>query len=323
MLNDKSVLLSLWYKVLKTRLLEEKIIELYPEKEMRCPVHLSIGQEGIAAGVCQALSDEDMVFSGHRAHAHYISKNGDIKAMLAEIYGKQTGCCGGRGGSMHLIDKKVNFVASTPIVGSTIPIAAGAAFSSKFNKKENIVVLFIGEAAVEEGIFHETMNFASLKKLPLLVICENNLYSVYTPLKDRQPDREIYKIAQAHGIESFKADGNNPLEVYESVKKAKSLIKSGNGPFFIEFSTYRWREHCGINYDNNIGYRTEAEFQEWKQKDPVEKLKKDILSSNLASIDELQKIQNKIKQEIQEAVDFAKQSPFPDPKTISDNIYSK
>ena len=316
-------LLSLWYNALKIRLFEEKIIELYPEKEIRCPVHLSIGQEAVAAGTCLALRNQDIVVSNHRSHGHFIAKGGDIKSMLAEMYGKSTGCCGGRGGSMHLIDKSVNFLASTPIVGGTIPIAVGVAFSVQQQNKEEITTLFIGDGTTEEGVFHESLNFASLKKLPILFICENNLYSVYTPLSKRQPKREIYELAKANGIKSYQFNGNNALEVYGQVKKAIEVIKNDGGPIFLEFLTYRWREHCGVNYDNNIGYRTEEEFLQWKEKDPIKILRENILSSNLVIPEELEKVHKRITEEIIEAVDFAKKSPFPDKSTLFDNLYSK
>ena len=184
-------------------MVEEKIVELYPQQEMRCPVHLSIGQEAVSVGVCANLTREDIVFSNHRSHGHYLAKGGNLKAMVHEIYGKSTGCCFGRGGSMHLLDLSINFFGSTPIVGGTIPIAVGASLASKMQQKNNITTIFHGDGAVEEGVFHESLNFASLKKLPVLFVCENNLYSVYTPLSERQPNREIYKLVEAHDIKAY------------------------------------------------------------------------------------------------------------------------
>ena len=237
---------------------------------MRCPVHLSIGQEASAVGVCSALNLTDWVFSGHRNHAHYLAKGGNLKTMLAEIYGKASGCCGGKGGSMHLSDLTCGFIAATPIVGSTVPIAVGAALTAKRQGNGRVVVVFLGDGAMEAGIVHESLNFASVKKLPILFVCENNLYSVYSPLNVRQPsNRTLSQVASGHGIQVLTADGNNVEEVYLASKNAVRSLRNEIGPVFLELPTYRWLEHCGPGYDNNIGYRSEEEFEKWKLLDPV------------------------------------------------------
>src|SRR3989338_9607744 len=189
---SSKILLSLYRKLLLIRQTEEKIAEKYQEREMRCPVHLSIGQEAVAVGVCDNLKKEDIVYSNHRCHAHYLAKGGNLNRMIAEIYGKETGCAKGRGGSMHLIDLAAGFGGATPIVGNSVPIAVGAAFSNKLKGDKNIAVVFLGDGSTEEGVFHESLNFAILKKLPVLFVCENNLFSVYTNLSERQPKRQIY-----------------------------------------------------------------------------------------------------------------------------------
>lgn len=321
-MNNKT-LYSLLYKMLRIRLVEEKIVELYPEQEMRCPTHLSIGEEATAVGVCENFKKDDFVFSNHRSHAHYLAKGGSLKALFAELYGKATGCSKGRGGSMHLIDLSVNFLGATPILGGTIPIAVGAALSSKMQNKNNITVVFFGDAAVEEGIFHESLNFASLKKLPVLFVCENNLYSIQTPLADRQPKREIYLVGKAHAIESHQEDGNDVIKVYERAEESIEKIKAGEGPVFLEFLTYRWREHCGPNYDFNLGYRTEAEFLRWKKRCPLEWLKKRMLNDKIISNGQIDKMVGEIENEIEEAVSFAKASPFPDKNALYQHVYSK
>lgn len=215
---DNDLLKKLYYHILRIRLVEEKIAALYPEQEMRCPVHLSIGQEAVAVGACAALAKEDYALSGHRSHAHYLAKGGNLNAMLAEIYGKQTGCCHGKGGSMHLIDLSAGFLGAVPIVGSTIPIAVGTAFGSFLREEMRVTLAFLGEGATEEGVFHESINFAMLKKLPIVFVCENNLYSVYSPLVVRQPaDRSVVQLAQGHGIEGYQADGNDLEQVYTLV----------------------------------------------------------------------------------------------------------
>ena len=316
--------IALYREMLRIRLFEEKVAELYPEQEMRCPVHLSIGQEAPAAGVCAHLTKEDYALSTHRAHAHYLAKGGDAKAMMAEFYGREAGCCGGVGGSMHLIDLPAGFLGAVPIVGSSIPIGVGAALGLKMKRQAGVVVVFFGDGATEEGVFHESLNFASLKDLPVVFLCENNLYSVYSNLSVRQPaGRPIYKLAQAHGIESWQGDGNDVLEVYALAGKAVAKARQGGGPTFLELKTYRWREHCGANYDNHIGYRTEEEFQRWRALCPIARLKKTLLEEDAVCPDDLEKIRSEIEKEIREAVTFAKESPYPNEQRLWENIYDE
>lgn len=314
---QKEMINKLYYDMLRIRLVEEKIADLYSEQEMRCPVHLSTGQEATAVGVCAALKRDDYVLSTHRSHAHYLAKGGDLKAMIGELYGRQSGCCKGKGGSMHLLDNKVNFYA-VPIVGSTIPIAVGTAFASLTTNKSFVSVAFFGDAAVEEGVFYESLNFASLKKLPIVFVCENNLYSVYSPLKVRQPaNRSNIKIANGHGIEGYLGDGNNAEEVYSLATTAIEKARNGEGPTFLEFATYRWREHCGPNYDNNLGYRTESEFENWKMQDPIRQLERQYMSEF-----EIQEMIIKIEKEINEAFFFAKNDQFPQEDMLSQHVYA-
>ena len=292
--------------MLRIRLVEESIANKYSEQKMRCPTHLSIGQEAIAVGVCSNLTNEDQVLSSHRAHAHYLAKGGCLNSMLAEIYGKVTGCSKGMGGSMHLIDKSVGFMGSTAIVGNTIPVAVGSALAMKIQEKKSISCIFFGDGATEEGVFYESINFAIIHNLPVLFICENNLYSVYSGLEVRQPKgRKIFEMVRAFGIESSHGDGNNVQQVSDYVELVRDKILSGNGPQFLEFDTYRWREHCGPNYDNDIGYREEEEFLEWVKKDP---LKSVYDNKDQSSIKEFF---SKFNEEIKKAHQFADNSEFP------------
>tara|TARA_B100002049_G_scaffold85817_1_gene63338 strand:+ start:1114 stop:2052 length:939 start_codon:yes stop_codon:yes gene_type:complete len=303
--------------MLRIRLVEESIANKYSEQKMRCPTHLSIGQEAIAVGVCSNLTNEDQVLSSHRAHAHYLAKGGCLNSMLAEIYGKVTGCSKGMGGSMHLIDKSVGFMGSTAIVGNTIPVAVGSALAMKIQEKKLISCVFFGDGATEEGVFYESINFAIIHNLPVLFICENNLYSVYSGLEVRQPKgRKIFEMVRAFGIESSHGDGNNVQQVSDYVELARDKILSGNGPQFLEFDTYRWREHCGPNYDNDIGYREEEEFLEWKKKDPL----KDIFENK--DLDLVKVLFNKFNAEIQQAHHFADNSEFPSDKDFQQIINS-
>ena len=317
------VLKRLYYEMLRIRLVEEKIAELYPEQEMRCPVHLCIGQEAIAVGVCANLSHTDYALSGHRSHGHYLAKGGGLKAMMAELYGKVTGCSQGKGGSMHLVDLSAGYLGATPIVGSTIPISVGAAFGSTMLGLHGVTVIFFGEGATEEGVFHESINFALVKKLPVIFVCENNLYSVYSPISVRQPGcREVFRLAQGHGMESHQADGNDVVKVYQLAKQAVSKAMDGDGPTFLEFKTYRWREHCGPLYDNDIGYRTEAEFQHWKKRCPINRLKERLLEDGVIGNQDVEKMGCRLKTEIEEAVIFAKESPFPEEKLLFEHVYA-
>lgn len=314
---------SLFETMLRIRMVEEKIAALYPEQEMRCPVHLCIGQEAIAAGVGMNLSREDYVLSNHRSHGHYIAKGGNLKAMMAEIYGKVTGCSQGKGGSMHLVDLSVGFLGATPIVGSTIPIAVGVALGSVMRHEERVAVVFFGDAAVEEGAFHESLNFAALKKLPVIFVCENNLYSVYSPLSVRQPEgRELFWLAKGHGIESFQGDGNDAIEVYRLAEQAVGKARHGGGPTFLEFKTYRWREHCGPNYDNDLGYRAETEFREWQQRCPVENLERRLRADGLLSHQDIASMKDRLGAEIEAAVEFARESPFPAESNLQQHVYA-
>ena len=307
---------KLYFEMLRIRLIEERIADLYPRQQMRCPVHLSIGQEAVAAGVCAHLRREDYVLSGHRSHSHYLAKGGDLKRMMAELYGKETGCARGKGGSMHLVDLDAGFLGATPIVGSTIPIAAGAAMGLAMQGERRVVVVFFGEAATEEGVFHETVNFAVLKKLGIVFVCENNLYSVYSPLSVRQPaGRRISELVRGYGIESAEGDGNHVEEVHRLAGPAVERARSGGGPSFLEFSTYRWREHCGPNYDNDLGYRTEAEYLEWKARCPVARAERSIAPA------EVEKMKTSIGAELDEAVAFAERSPFPAPAELMKDVY--
>lgn len=321
---SQSLKKKLFAQILRIRMVEESIAEKYAEQQMRCPVHLSIGQEAVAVGVCEALSPEDYVLSTHRAHAHYLAKDGNLKAMIAEIYGKKDGCASGKGGSMHLVDLGVNFLGSTPIVGSSLPVAVGTALASSMKNEKKISTVFFGEGATEEGVFAESINFAALKKLPVLFICENNLYSVYSPLSVRQPkERNLIEFAHAHGVKAQKGNGNNVEEVYSLTQEAINHIREGLGPVFLEFSTYRWREHCGPNYDNDIGYRTEEEFSHWKVHCPIENFRQKILQENIFSEKEFESLANNIRQEIEDAFTFAKNSPFPSLEGLSSHIYAE
>ena len=315
---------SLLYNMLRIRLIEEGIADLYPNQEMRCPVHLCVGQEAIPVGVCSSLESEDIVMGNHRSHGHYLAKGGDLKAMLAELYGKSTGCSKGVGGSMHLIDLSVNFLGTTPIVASIIPVAVGTAFASWMKNENRVTVIFLGRGATEEGVFAESLNFSALKKLPIVFVSEDNFYSVYSPLSERQPpERDNVAIAKAYGIPGVLGDGNNIQEIYELSRTAIDHARVQKGPYFLEFETYRWREHCGPYFDNDIGYRDEKEYLQWKKRCPIGTFEKKLIDSNIIEKHQINQMRQAILQEFEEAVEFAKTSPFPSPENISKNLYKE
>ena len=314
---------KLYFSMLRIRIIEEYIAKIYKEQEMRCPVHLSIGQEAVAVGVMNNLKKNDKILSAHRAHAHYIAKNGDLKKMISELYGRFSGCAGGKGGSMHLIDLDAGFFAAVPIVGSTIPIAVGLSWSYMLQKKNNLVAVFFGDGATEEGVFFESIDFTVLKNIPILFICENNLYSVYTRINERQSNkRNIANIARSHGLKSYTCDGNDVLKVNQTSKKAIDFINKNKKPVLIEFSTYRWLEHCGPNWDDDLNYRPTGELKKWINNCPIEKLKKDLIKSNSRNLKILKDYEIKIKREIEKTFKFAKNSKFPTKKELYSNVYS-
>ena len=319
---NKKKIIELFKSIYRIRKTEEEIANNYKDQEMRCPVHLSIGQESVATGVCSALDKKDKIISTHRAHAHYLAKGGNLNAMIAEIYGKKTGCVNGLGGSMYLQDKNAGVVAAVPIVGSNIAIGTGVAYKSIFDnkKKKYLTVIFFGEGATEEGIFNESINFAAIHNLPILFVCENNLYSVYTSLKDRHSKkRNIKKIVQNYGIESHSIDGNDVTKVYSITEKLVKKIKKKEKPIFVEFKTYRWLEHCGPNWDDHLHYRPKGEVAKWLKKCPLKLIEQKLSKKFRINTD---KIKESIDQEVFKAFNFAKKSPLPNKKIIN-NLYKK
>lgn len=314
---------ELFRGILRIRVIEQRLAELYAEQEMRCPTHFSIGQEAVAVGVCRHLAHEELITSAHRSHAHYLAKGGNLKAMVAELYGKATGCAHGKGGSMHLIDREAGFLGAVPIVGSTIPIGVGAAFSSVLKGDPRLTVIFFGDGAAETGVFHESLNFAALHKLPVVMVCENNLYSVLSPLDVRRPESpQIYEIAASHGMLSLHGDGNDADEVYRLAGQAMGHARAGKGPAFLEFKTYRWLEHCGPNDDEHLGYRPPGELSAWKARDPVALYQERLKAEGLLTDAEAEAEWVAYRHEIDEAVAFAKSSPFPARQELTTYLYA-
>ncbi|NCX93537.1 MAG: thiamine pyrophosphate-dependent dehydrogenase E1 component subunit alpha [Gammaproteobacteria bacterium] len=305
--------LELYYTMLRLRRVEEAIADAYPKQKMRTPVHLSIGQEAAAATAGFVLKSSDYAVSTHRGHAHYLAKGGSLKAMIAEIHGKVTGCCRGRGGSMHLIDQSVGFMGSTAIVGNTIPIGVGLGLAASLEGSSRISCIFLGDGAVEEGVFYESLNFAVVRQLPVLFFCENNLYSVYSPFHKRQPmARKIYEMVRGMGAETLHVDGYDVFASIKAAEQAVSHVRAGLGPFFLELSTYRWREHCGPYYDNDIGYRTVEEYESWLARDPIARFRQSLMEEFSLDPSVFDAMEARIREEIQEAFEAAEAAPFPD-----------
>ncbi len=305
---------NLYRTMLRIRLAEESLVDPILRGDVCTPCHLYSGEEAIAAGVCAALSKDDYIFGNHRSHGHYLAKGGSLQAMMAEIYCREAGCSRGRGGSMHLIDPEVGMLGSAPIVAGTISLAVGAALAASIRKDGRVAVSFFGDGATGEGVLYESINFAALKKLPIIFACENNLYATHMPIRECRVDQPIYKMAASFGIECHVIDGNDVLQVFEAGRKAVETCRSGNGPVFMEFMTYRFRGHGGPD-DNVQGSHTDIrpkeEIAAWFQKDPIHKLEKYLLDHEVMDAERLEAVKEEVAAEVREAQAFAMQSPSP------------
>jgi pyruvate dehydrogenase E1 component alpha subunit len=298
--------------MIRIRRTEETLADLYPGQEMRTPTHFSIGQEAVAVGVCAALRRTDAIYSGHRCHAHYLAKGGDLDAMVAELYGKETGCARGRGGSVHLSDLEAGVIASSAILGQTMAVAVGSALAFTMDGQDRVAVTFFGDGTVEEGIFHEALNFAVVKKLPVLFVCENNGYSTHTRLEVRQPAGvSIHARAASYGLPSQVVDGNDVFAVYEAAREAVASCRAGGGPAFLECTTYRWREHVGPLWDYDKGYRSRAEVDSWIARCPIERATTRLVRTGACTPAEVEAMTRASQAEVDRAVAAAKAAPFP------------
>ena len=315
---DPSEYARLYRSLLRIRRVEEEIARVYLTDKIKSPVHLAIGQEAVSVGVCEALTPEDVVFGTYRSHAVYLAKGGDLKRMIAELYGKATGCAKGKGGSMHLIDAAAGVMGTSAVVGTTIPQAVGYAWGVKRGGARTVVVSLFGDAALEEGVSHESMNFAALKKLPVIFVCENNFYSIHSPLSARQPHANIWERAAAYGIPAERIADNDVLRIHARVKEAAAAIRGGYaGPWFFECLTYRWKEHVGPNDDFHAGYRSRTEAEPWFERDQVKRL------AELVSADARREIEHEVLAEIRDAFQFAEDSPFPETRELYTDVFTE
>lgn len=308
-LDYPETLKSIYEVAFLIRCVESAIAHEYSKGELRCPVHLSVGQELPSAIFSIFQNSGDYAVSTHRAHAHYLAKGGDLNEMIAEIFGRVTGCSKGRGGSMHLSDPRVRFMGSSAIVGNSIPVGVGISYGVKMRRENNIVFIFLGDGATEEGVFYESLNFVAIHKLPVIFVCENNLYSVYSDLSYRQPsNRSLKTLVGAMGLDSYKVSFGESEALFEILWKYTKSETRGT-PCFIEVDTYRWLEHCGPNNDDALGYRSKEEIKEYMAFDFLKHIKSRLVEQGFVS--EVSKIESEIEDRVIKAFDFARQSPFP------------
>ncbi len=319
---ENEQLTGLYKTMVRIRMVEDRIAEEYKFDEIKTPIHLSIGQEAIAAGVCLHLKPEDYLLGTHRSHAQYLAKGGDLKKMIAELYLRKTGCSGGRGGSMHLVAPELGIPGSTAIVGGDLPLGTGTALASKLRDDGKVTAVFFGDGAVDEGTFHESLGFAALKKLPVLYVCENNHYAINSRETARHNNLNIAQWAAGYGMISRQIDGNDVLEVSKYAEEAVADCRAGNGPYFLECNTYRWKGHIGTVDDVGSGYRPEDEHRYWLSKDPIQWYGSYLRSIDLWDDQAEEALRAEIGQEIQEAFEFAQSSPKPSPEELSEHVFS-
>jgi TPP-dependent pyruvate/acetoin dehydrogenase alpha subunit len=305
----------IYRSLLRIRRVEEEIARVYPSDVIKSPVHLSIGQEAVSVGLCEALRPEDAAFGTYRSHALYLAKGGDLRAMIAELYGKQTGCAKGKGGSMHLVDVAAGVFGASAVVGTTIPHAVGYAYAVRLRREPRVVAAVFGDGALDEGVFYESLNFAALKQLPVLFLCENNGYAIHTHQRLRQRRPDACARAEALGIPAERVEDGDVLRIAERARAAAEALRAGAGPRFLECLTYRWKEHVGPGEDWGLGYRDRAEAEPWIRSDQVPRL-----AGMLAPAAEA-RIRDEVEAEVADAFRFAEASPFPGPEELQRDVY--
>lgn len=319
----KATLIDLLKTMLTIRFVETEIGHLIEEGTIKGPCHLGIGQEAIAVAIATQLRKTDHIFGTHRSHSHYIALEGSIHELFAEALGKVTGCAKGRGGSMHLIDKKNGFYGSVPIVGGTIPLAVGAALAAKMDKKGNVAVCFFGDGAAEQGVLHESFNLASTHKLPVLFVCENNLYSSHLDINLRQPSDRIARFATAHHIPHKVVDGNDIFAVLQATKELLEKLRLGEDAGFLEAVTYRWRGHVGPKEDIGVGVRRKLQdLVNWKKRDPISRLSRTMIEKGLLQESEFDQLSIEVQHFVLAEKTRALNDPYPAQSTLTDHVYS-
>ena len=309
----------MYKRMLEIRFFEEKVFDLYAQNLVPGTIHLYLGEEAVAVGVCSLLRKDDYITSTHRGHGHCIAKGAELKRTMAEILGKKTGYCKGKGGSMHIADFKIGMLGATAVVGAGLPIAVGAGLSAKLRKTDQVVACFFGEGASNQGTFHESINMASIWKLPVIFVCENNLYAMGTRQSTVMAIENVADRAVAYGIPGVVVDGNDVLAVYEATQRAVERARKGEGPTLIECKTYRHKGHSRVD---PAKYRPKEEVEEWLAKDPIKRFKEKLLQTNTLTEPEIQQIEKEVSAEIEEAVKFAMESPYPAPEEALEDVYA-
>ena len=314
-------LLDIHQRMVRIRIFEETAGKMMEDGKIPGALHLYVGQEAIAAGVMVHLSNEDYITSSHRGHGHLIAKGGEYDRMFAELYGKATGYCKGKGGSMHISNLELGMLGANGIVGGGPPIAVGAAFSIKFKQKDNVAVCFFGDGASNEGSFHEAANMAALFKLPCIFVCENNGYGEYTPQANHQAIVDVADRAPGYGMPGVVVDGMDAVAVYEAAGEAIKFARQGGGPTLLECKTYRYYDHVGVR-GMGLSYRTDEEVEQWRQKDPIMNFEARLAEQGVLSADAARAIHEQVEQDVQAGIAFAESSPMPDPSTITEDVYA-
>ena len=322
----KEPYLNLYRQMVRIRVCEESFVDFILRREILCPVHLYSGEEAVATGVCAALSKKDYIFGTHRSHGHYLAKGGDMRKLVAEVYCRETGCAKGRGGSMHLLAPEIGMMGAAPIVAGTISLAMGAALAASIRQDGRVAVSFFGDGATGEGVLFESINFAALHCLPIIFVCENNLYSTHLPIHECRPDIDIARIGKCFGTPTFRVNGNQVLKVFDAAQKAVILCRQGRGPVFMECLTYRLRGHVGPD-DNIQGTHTDIrpaeEIDRWRKKDPIPQFARFLLKQKIAERGELDRIQREAEEEVKDAHEYAKASPYPKPEEVNKYLFKE
>ncbi len=323
MLDNNDLLMEMQRRMLRIRRFEERVIQLVERGEIVGAAHSYIGEEAVAVGACLALRDDDWITGNHRSHGHPIAKGGDVNKAMAELLGKSTGFCKGKGGSMHLADFSVGILGESGILGSSIPTAVGAALGSQLQGNDRVAVPFFGDGASNEGAFHESLNLAAIWKLPVVFLCENNQYAVTSSFKKMVASENISDRAAAYNIPGVLVDGQDVIAMYEAVSEAVARARAGEGPALIEGRTYRYFDHSlGLNRIVRDPYREDEEVEHWKQRDPIIIHAKLLLSQGIATQVELDALESEIAAQIDEATEFARQSPYPEPSALFEDMFA-
>ena len=322
-MDDKTLLMEMLRRMVRIRRFEERVIQLVDRGEIVGAAHSYIGEEAVAVGACLALRDDDWITGNHRSHGHPIAKGGDVKRAMAELLGKSTGFCKGKGGSMHLADFSIGILGESGILGSSIPTAVGAALGSKLQGNDRVAVTFFGDGASNEGVFHESINLAAIWKLPVIFVCENNQYAVSSSFKNMVASENISDRAVSYNIPGVLVDGQDVIAMHEAVSVAVARARAGQGPSLIEGRTYRYEEHSlGLNRIVRAPYRDDEEIEMWKLRDPIVIHQDVLVSQGIATRAEFDQLEEEVMGQIDEAVEFARNSPYPEPSALFEDMFA-